>query len=203
MRNYAEELGYWYFRFNGFFLLNNYVNHPDDRQDNYTSDSDLIGVKMPYSKEVIGLNDDRDICRKLFELLDYGNSRGYIHGFICEVKAGESEFLLSNANLPSQIRRLGFFNLEDQVQQVVESIVSTGVFQDHMYRIVRIIICRRDNRSGDLVSWNRINLETIINYISNERFENYEVKFTGWDKFDSTLIQFLLRHRDIVHIVRQ
>ncbi|WP_231968934.1 hypothetical protein [Thermoanaerobacterium sp. RBIITD] len=42
MNNFAEELTYWYLRFNGFFLLQNFVLHNlREGEQRGTADSDL------------------------------------------------------------------------------------------------------------------------------------------------------------------
>lgn len=200
MRNYAEELAYWYFRFNGFFLLNNYVSHPGDRGDNSHSDSDLLGVRMPYSREVVGLNTNEDICGQLSANLIDEKNPNLIIGLICEVKGGENPFVIGTANLLSQIRRLGFFTDEEKINEVVERLTNNPSIEEDNFKIIKVIVCRGDNGVDIPESWIRINLEHILNYISNERFKRYHVKFGGWDKFDSPVIQFLLRHRDSVQI---
>ncbi|SHF32168.1 hypothetical protein SAMN02745195_02362 [Thermoanaerobacter uzonensis DSM 18761] len=55
MNNFAEELTYWYFRLNGFFLLQNYVLHNigEERQRG-TADADLLAIRFPYVYEEIG-----------------------------------------------------------------------------------------------------------------------------------------------------
>jgi hypothetical protein len=200
MKNYAEELAYWYFRFNGFFLLSNYISHPGDREDTSHSDSDLLGIKMPFSNEVIGLQANEDICKTLSGYLNYKAKSSQTVGLICEVKGGENSFDLTDANIKSQIKRLGFFGSDEGVDKAIESLAKESFYDDGAFRIVRVIVCRGDNRIKIPANWIRIDLEIIIDYISNERFANYAIKYGGWDKFDSSLMQFLLRHRDFVQV---
>jgi len=55
MNNFAEELTYWYFRLNGFFLLTNYVLHDVGQgQQRGTADADLLVIRFPYVYEEIG-----------------------------------------------------------------------------------------------------------------------------------------------------
>jgi hypothetical protein len=51
--NYAEALGHWYLRLNGFFLLQNFVLH-DYNEERCTADADLLGVRMPFISEPVG-----------------------------------------------------------------------------------------------------------------------------------------------------
>ena len=40
MRNYGEELAYWYLRLNGFFLIENFVIHNQEHENG--SDVDML-----------------------------------------------------------------------------------------------------------------------------------------------------------------
>jgi hypothetical protein len=55
MKNYAEQLAYWYLRLNGFFLVSNYVYHQirEDNQKAYNADADLLAIRTPYYYEEI------------------------------------------------------------------------------------------------------------------------------------------------------
>jgi hypothetical protein len=55
--NYLEELACWYFRFNGYFLIQNFVNHRHDELK-YTHETDFLGVRFPNVFENIGGNKD-------------------------------------------------------------------------------------------------------------------------------------------------
>ncbi len=50
--NFAEQLAYWYLRFNGFFPLTNFVLHHGT--GHRTSDTDLLAMRFPYVSEDIG-----------------------------------------------------------------------------------------------------------------------------------------------------
>lgn len=48
----AEEIGYWYFRLNGFLAIPNFVVHPDEGS-NQRTDVDIIGVRFPHRSELV------------------------------------------------------------------------------------------------------------------------------------------------------
>ena len=60
----AEDLGYWYFRLNGFLAIPNFVVHPDEGV-NQRTDVDVIGVRFPHRSEFVGepLQDHDEITR--------------------------------------------------------------------------------------------------------------------------------------------
>ena len=86
MRNYGEELAYWYFRLNGFFPISDYVLHKweniDDEQLKYSSDIDILAIRHPYVYEEIG-GQKNDWDKELVDKIDILNKTV---GVICEVK---------------------------------------------------------------------------------------------------------------------
>src|SRR5215203_5483477 len=47
-----EQLGYWYFRLNGFLTTANFVVHPR-RGDQQGTDIDVLGVRFAYRQELV------------------------------------------------------------------------------------------------------------------------------------------------------
>ena len=47
-----ERLAYWYFRLNGFLLLENFVIHPD-RGSEQRTEADLVGVRFSHRRELL------------------------------------------------------------------------------------------------------------------------------------------------------
>jgi hypothetical protein len=87
MENFAEEISYWYFRLNGFFLLENYISHKSETNTKSYADNDLIGVKPKNVKEIIGLADINGVCNELKKIITNFDSKTI--GIICEVKGGD------------------------------------------------------------------------------------------------------------------
>jgi hypothetical protein len=54
-----EKLAYWYFRLNGFFQIENFVVHPEQRGGQRT-DADLLAVRFPFRAERL-FDDPNDI----------------------------------------------------------------------------------------------------------------------------------------------
>lgn len=48
----AEDIGYWFFRLNGFLAIPNFVVHPDEGS-NQRTDVDIIGVRFPHRSEIV------------------------------------------------------------------------------------------------------------------------------------------------------
>lgn len=47
-----EDLGYWYFRLNGFLAIPNFIVHPDEGSSQRT-DVDIIGIRFPHRQEIV------------------------------------------------------------------------------------------------------------------------------------------------------
>jgi len=55
MRNHAEEIAFWYYRLNYFFLLTNFVMHQVEETERRreSSEIDILAIKPPYATESI------------------------------------------------------------------------------------------------------------------------------------------------------
>jgi len=55
MRNYAEEIAYWYYRLNHFFILQNFVMHQVEERGHkrVSAEMDVLAIKPPYATESI------------------------------------------------------------------------------------------------------------------------------------------------------
>lgn len=201
MKNYAEELAYWYFRFNGFFVLPNYVTHPVERTNGQGySDTDIIAIKPVGVRELVGLQTDNDYCEHLFHAIIERNINKTV-AIICEVKAGSPPLrVVNDRNIRAQVTRIGIrprtrLNLNKLRGQNDEK--GLIYFDDNL--VVYRLICKRDDNHymENDYSWGILNINRIVNFMINKRFANYNVKTRGWDHYDSSLIQFLLRHQDL------
>lgn len=213
MKNYAEELAYWYFRFNGFFPITNYVTHPEERtNEEGFSDTDIIAIKPSGVHEEVGLRGQVDYCDFLWEKIIEPNE-GKTIAIICEVKAGNNPVeQVNDKNVRAQIDRLGkrFILNEDEDEEerevVLNLIKQRGIdeprgliYSDDSIVIYRFI-CRRDENHymENDHSWEILTINRIVNFMISNRFEENTIKARGWHQYDSSLIQFLLRHPNLL-----
>ncbi len=151
MRNYGEELAYWYLRLNGFFPLADFVVHDHlrsrrgDPYRTYTGDCDLLAVRPPHvSEEVGGQEDDWDPV--LFSRLDLSCTLG----LVCEVKTGRfaDVDILSGEKVEYAVRRLGFFRGTGKA----EAALSDGPIYSSTeirYQVAKLLIADRDAAPSD------------------------------------------------------
>ncbi|MFT9598570.1 hypothetical protein, partial [Mesobacillus sp.] len=108
MKNYGEELAYWYLRLNGFFVIDNFVYHRTE--NNRNGDADLIALRLPYVKEPIGGNLG-DWDKRLFSHLEEYD----VLAVLCEVKTGHRANLsrtFENRKVKYALNRVGFSDIE-------------------------------------------------------------------------------------------
>lgn len=118
MNNFAEELTYWYFRLNGFFLLENYVLHNvGEGNQRGTADADLLAIRFPHVYEKVG-GQGKDWDKDKF--LEWGFDIEEDHlALIVEVKSGENvekseiENSFSPERLKTALYRFGIFPRDD------------------------------------------------------------------------------------------
>ena len=171
--NYAEELAYWFFRLNGFFMISNYVNH---RSHNlrYTHDTDLLAIRLPYVRESVG----QYYSEKFIDEKNYG--------LIIEVKSSyyNCDSIFSDKKiLKENIERLG---LLIDVDRVVELLFESKDYEDDNIKIMKILIAKDIRESP---KYSVITFEEILDYIrrKKELFRKHEDRMF----FNSNLIQFL------------
>lgn len=190
MRNYAEELAYWYFRLNGFFILENYVLEKKNDEFGNTYETDIIAVRFPYVYEDVGGYKD-DWHDKLKELIP--NFDKNILGVICEVKSGEGNYhtrkLFRKEKLEKCLSRLGFFEYKSEEFSVALNELEKGsVYSNEMYTIVKILISLQNNNCKQDVK--NISLFEVDNFICS-KIKKYEEKYSDRGFFMSNLIQYL------------
>lgn len=116
--NFAETLGYWYLRLNGFFVLPNFVFHRVKDTREHSADCDLLAVRFPHVRERIG---DRE-CEWDVKAFDgWGlDIATCLVALIVEVKSGRSARKVEEGalqafdshRLESAVHRLGIWPLE-------------------------------------------------------------------------------------------
>lgn len=194
--NYAEEIAYWYLRFNGFFPLINFVIHRSKLKSTngevveevvvadqrYPSDCDVLAIRPPCVYEEIGglPGDWRD------ELFSFFDSKRAV-GIICEVKAGgyvEKE-LFSEQYVEYSLRRLGFHN--EINEDHLTALNTTGVVElDDSHQVIKLFISNTAPKSTE--TFRHISITTAQNFIK-QRFINYREKRSDWVYFKSSLLQ--------------
>lgn len=149
MRNYGEELAYWYFRLNGFFVLTDYILHSNanlrknfvDEESNYTTDMDILAVRFPGVYEVIG-GENKDWDEDLKKIISFENK---ITGVICEVKTGnigDRKKVFSSNKIECAIDRLGFYNKNENKKnkEIKQIMLNNKLYEDNNYAIIKILI---------------------------------------------------------------
>lgn len=114
-----ERLAYWYFRLNGFLLLENFRLHPD-RGSNAVSDVDLLAVRFLHRKELF--EDSMEDDPRTYD------ESAYVTAHLVEVKAGlgrlNQSWLCSDA-IERALRALGVCP-EDVVPKLAEQLREEG-----------------------------------------------------------------------------
>lgn len=190
MRNYGEELAFWYFRLNGFFPITDFVTHGCGQHN--TSDIDILAVRFPFVFEEFGGQND-DWGHKLFSELNLKN--GEILGVICEVKTGGNinpSNAFNDRKMKEAVRRLGFVERE-KTDDSVEQLRKNGVvIIPPMYRIAKILVTDQPAIEQGSISYYHLSLNDIENFILHRMRKYHERKFKDRIFFSSSLLQYLI-----------
>jgi len=151
MINFAEDLTYWYLRFNGFFLLRNFVLHRvsevEGQRARGTADSDLLAIRLPYVYEEIG-GQEKDWDRKQFE--DWGIEIDKFHlAFIVEATSSQNvscSDLMSKYScerLEQAVQRFGIFP-RDEVSCIVKSLCQKDKYIKDPWIIAKLAVTEKN-----------------------------------------------------------
>jgi hypothetical protein len=153
MTKIYEKLTSWYLRFNGYFIVDNFIVHAADDVTRISdgviaphTETDSIAIRMPYSSEIAGSLEiaNHDI------LVEGQNERFDI--VIAEAKSG-------NNNKPNPVWRnrvvdvikyivrfVGLYVNEDQIKEVANELCANYFYEDEKSRIRYIIFANEPNQ---------------------------------------------------------
>lgn len=187
MKNFAEELVYWYLRFNGFFPLTNFVLHRQDLISSQSADTDLLGVRPKFVSEEIG---GQHIDPMLF--MHFRNNMNI--GLICEVKSGEDHRTIKlnrEDRLRYCLKRIGFFS-ESKVNMHMKSLLTQKVIHGEYHEVGKLLITERAVNEPGFICLTLKHIETFI----LERIELYTVEKNGAKHFfESDMLQYMIWKR--------
>lgn len=190
MKNFAEELVYWYLRFNGFFPLTNFVLHRRGLLDDHQSaDADLLAVRPKFvSEEVGGHHYDMNLFRHFSPQTNIG--------LMCEVKSGnyvngERIHLQREDRISYCLKRIGFFS-ENKIRQHTETLKSQHVSKGKFHEVGKLLVTKRQMNIPGFICLSMGHVEAFI----MERIELFPCAKNG-DKlhFDSDMLQYMIWKR--------
>lgn len=191
MNNFAEELAYWYFRLNGFFLLQNYVLHNiGEGRQRGTADIDLLVIRFPYVYEKVG-GQNSDWDKEKFSEWEF-DIKKYNLALIVEVKSGrnverrEIEKSFSPKRLKPVLYRFGIFPRED-VHRICKNLLEQKYIKESSWIIGKVAVTEHKKEGN----WLNVTLKEIDDFIF-KRIKTY-LRDKNADRiyFPSSLIQYI------------
>lgn len=188
--NFAEQLGYWYLRLNGFLPLPNFVLH-HEYNHHRTSDADIIAVRFPHVYEATGGQPSDWDPR--FE--DWGlRLTEETIGLIIEVKSGEwqhdnlrDHLAARHWRVPYAVRRLGMFTA-DNAADVGDALRQQSIVRHQGFAVAKLLISTTDCPGQQ---WLHLRLEEATKFIRERMTKYADRKLSDRLFFDGDLIQFL------------
>ncbi|MGB9809555.1 MAG: hypothetical protein ACPLSA_05895 [Caldanaerobacter sp.] len=193
MNNFAEELTYWYFRLNGFFLLANYVLHDIGQgQQRGTADADLLAIRFPHVYEEIGGQSD-DWDREKFSEWGFDIEKDNL-ALIVEIKSGknveksEIEKSFSSDRIETALYRFGILPRDD-VHRIHENLLKQKYVRESSWIIAKVLVTQKSRKIEG--NWFNLNLDEINKFI-HKRIKSYlHDKYADLMYFPSVLIQYI------------
>lgn len=133
----AEILAKWYLRFNGYFLVDNFIVHAGDDPNRISKDkvgnhteTDILAIRHKFSKEITGslhIENDPKIINKVDSKIDF---------VIAEVKTGNQDkpnklwTEKKIAVIEYILRFSGFIETEEALTDIANTLAANGTFND-------------------------------------------------------------------------
>ena len=154
MSNYAEEIIYWYYRLNYFFLLTNFVMHQaiKSHRGRSSTEVDILGVKPKYAIESIPtypnyiLEPDPELLR-LLRLNHEEYDRSFIYVMV-EVTSGESgqDNKFESSRVEYNLKRFGLHCIteaskiqDEPIIRLAKNVILCKIFSN----ICRPVLCKK------------------------------------------------------------
>ena len=188
IRNYAEELVYWYLRLNGFFPIVDFVLHHKG------GDTDVLAIRAPFTSEFVEgepLKEDK----LLVQMVQNAGCDFYEH-FTCiiaEAKGGRRSVSRTKINkkfdlesLKYNLRRLGLFK-ESDIEPVARNLENNRWFRVPNFATIHKILFAESfvQKPDDKFSF--ISIDSVKDFINKRMKLGFKAK--DWDKSNSNMIQ--------------
>lgn len=192
MRNYGEELVYWYFRLNGFIPMADFVLHGDDALQ--SSDCDLLAVRFPHVFETVG-GQENDWDDEFLNALGHDGKKTL--AVFVQVKAGEDDgnrveriSRYFSSHLEYLINRLGFWP-PDRAKDVADRFDRVSVLEEDQYSLSNVTVLRDIRSRRRTPQWIEVPISQAIHFIMNRMTKYAPDKFNDRMFFPDSVIQLL------------
>jgi hypothetical protein len=193
MKNYGEELVYWYFRLNGFIPMTNFVLHGDDVLKG--SDCDLVAVRFPHVYEKVG-GQDNDWDARLLEALGHDGEKTLITFVQVKTGQGDGDQVAEIAkyfagHLDYLVKRVGFWPVE-RAAEIADAFNRNAVLPQGQYVLSKMVVLRTPRRRHNHPAWIDWPFGRAIHFIMNRMLKYAPDKFEDRMHFPDSIIQFLV-----------
>ncbi|MEW4370995.1 hypothetical protein [Paenibacillus kandeliae] len=187
VKNFAEELVYWYLRFNGFFPLANFVLHREGLcAGSQSADADLIAIRPKFVYEEIGVDHKDPMLFKHFSMKTN-------IGLMCEVKSGnyvsrEDIHLGRKERISYCLKRIGFFS-NKKLQEHSKTLESHPIAKGDFHQVGKLLVTKREMHVPGFIC---LSLDHIEKFIM-ERISLFSREKDGAKlHFDSDMLQYMI-----------
>ncbi len=193
MKNYGEELVYWYFRLNGFIPMTNFVLHGDDVLKG--SDCDLIAVRYPHVYERIG-GQDNDWDEGLLEAIGHDGQKTlitFVQGKTGQADGDQVEEIAKyfTNHLDYLVKRMGLWPVEE-ASGIAGEFDRVDVLPMEKHALSKMVVLRTPRSRQRRPPWIDWPFQRVIHFI-HDRMQKYAPdKFEDRMHFPDSIIQFIV-----------
>jgi hypothetical protein len=197
MKNYGEELVYWYFRLNGFIPMADFVLHGDKVL--IGSDCDLVALRYPHVFESVGGQAD-DWDNELLRALGYDGKRTLVT--FVQVKTGEGDGdqvakigKYFSDHLDYLAKRIGIWP-PDEASSIAKAFQGTALLETEHHLLSKVVVLRSARDRREEPTWIDWPFRKAIHFVMRRMKKYKSPKFKDRMHFPDSIIQFLA---DLAH----
>lgn len=196
MKNYGEELAYWYFRLNGFIPMSDFVLHRVEREGDEaipSSDCDLLAIRFPHVFEDVGGQPDDWDGEFLTEL---GFTGSEVLAAFVQVKTGRCQDreirTYFDTHLDKMVLRMGRWTAP-KARQIAVQLRTVPALRKFNYVLSKVAVVHRTPRRREgAILWKEFELERIVQFLHRRMLKYANAKHGDRMYFPSPLIQFVI-----------
>ena len=216
----AEILACWYMRFNGFFIVPNFIIHDAGlykQVGGQLSEADLLAVRMPYEHEIIK-GEDFQFLVQSHGHLDLGVKMDFV---IAEISSKECKFNWYNKEIKAinqnfinyALKRFGWWPDTANISEELSQRKYYEMKNENTNNVERVRLLSFGNTTNpDIEDILQITFQHILQYMKEELFMSYRANESlkkavsdhkQWDKMVCQIYNKLLGHKTHEHSVEE
>ena len=191
-----KDIAYWFFRFNGCLMIENFNVHPDfhKKKDGLCTDIDILAMRFPFRRELFTSGPEK-YMKDYAELFPIDNR--LIDVMFVELKRRRCELNDSWTNpgkgtLKKFIYAIGIFNDKETIDAATENLYKHGIYENGNYRVRFVAVAEKTDEYFQYKNVKQLTWDELLGFIYERLWGFQDVKHDHieWDDTGNRLYEF-------------